>query len=108
MNTKPRLYLDGGLEDVQRTVLVTDGPGRVANELSIGTDPMRRRLGVSDGLAAQADLLTLHHKHLGGVTSYHRRLANKLLLSEDVRPENTYVTHRHTLSLRVYSTNSYY
>lgn len=77
---KRRLYLDRGLEDVQRAVLVADGSGRVTDQLSIWTDPMCRRLGISDGLTAQAHLLTLHHKHLGGVTSYHRRLAHKLLL----------------------------
>lgn len=48
---------------------------------------MCRRLRISDGLTAQADLLTLHHKHLGGVTSYHRWLADKLLLFGDRRPK---------------------
>lgn len=77
---KRRLYLDRGLEDVQRAVLVADGSGCVTDQLSVRADPMCRRLGISDGLTAQAHLLTLHHKHLGGVTSYHRRLAHKLLL----------------------------
>lgn len=80
MKMKLCLYLDRGLEDVERAVLVADGSGRVTDQLSVRTDPMCRRLWISDGLAAQAHLLTLHHKHLGGVTSYHRRLAHKLLL----------------------------
>ena len=85
MKMKPRLYLHGGLEDVQRAVLVADGSGRVADQLPVRTDPMCRGLGISDGFTAQADLLTLHHKHLGGVASYHRGLADKLLLLRDTK-----------------------
>lgn len=91
MGLKPHVYLDGGLEDVQRAVLVADGSGGVADQLSIGTDPVRGRLRISDGLAAKADLLTLHHKHLGGVASYHRWLANKLVLLMEIR-QNVCVT----------------
>lgn len=81
MNKNQRsLYLDGRLEDVQWSVLVADGSGSVSDQLPVRTDPMRRRLRIPDGLAAQADLLTFHHKHLGGVSGYHRRLTNKLFL----------------------------
>lgn len=73
-------YLDGGLEDVKGAVLIANGSGCVADQLSVGAHPVSRRLRVADRLAAKADLLTLHHKHFGGVTSDHRRLAHKLLL----------------------------
>lgn len=81
------LYLDRGLENVEWTILIADSPGCVSNKLSIWADPMCRRFRIPDGFTAQADLLTLHHKHLGCVTSYHRWLANKLLLLEDRRPK---------------------
>lgn len=84
-------HLDGGLEDVQRAVLVADGSGRVADQLSVGADPVGRGLGVADGLAAKADLLTLHHKHFGGVSSDHGRLAHKLLLFVKIRENNSAV-----------------
>lgn len=74
------VYLDGRLEDVKRTVFIADGSGRVSDQLPVRTDPVSRRLRIPDGFAAQADLLTLHHKHLGGVPSYHRGFTNKLFL----------------------------
>lgn len=84
-------HLDGGLEDVQRAVLVAHGSGRVADQLPIGADPVGRGLRVANGLAAKADLLTLHHKHFGGVPGDHGGLAHKLLLLVKVRKNNSAV-----------------
>lgn len=84
ISNQPKLYLHRSFQDVQWPVFIADGSGRVPNELPIRADPVGWRLRITNRFAAQADLLTFHHKHLGGVTCDHWRLTDKLLLQRRV------------------------